>query len=169
MAINNSSVNVPNPVMRNQVADYLMVDDKFELMGVGFETLDENPNAQSMQKNYVNQATATNVVKSYQTEFPFSADMINSEKAIMALQKVGRNHLTGAAAMFEYVRVDLFDPVDSQQNTFNARQFIVSAEISGNTGNGGDPLALAGTLKAVGDPVLGTFATTTKTFTAASA
>ena len=163
MAIKDSSINAPNPVMRNKVADYLMVDEAFELMGVGFETLDENPNAQSMQKTYINQATATNV------EFPFSADMIQSEKAVMALYKVGRDHLTGTAAMFEYVRVDLFDPVQSQQNTFNARQFIVSAEISGNTGNGGDPLALVGTLKAVGDPVLGTFNTTTKAFTAASA
>ena len=169
MAIKDGSINAPNPVMRNKVADYLMVDEAFELMGVGFETLDENPNAQSMQKTYINQATATNVVKSYQTEFPFSADMIQSEKAVMALYKVGRDHLTGTAAMFEYVRVDLFDSVQSQQNTFNARKFIVSAEISGNTGNGGDPLALAGTLKAVGDPVLGTFNTTTKAFTAASA
>lgn len=71
--------------------------------------------------------------------------------------------------MFEYVRVDLFDPEDGQTNTFQARRFIVSAEVSGNTGNGGDPLALAGTLKAVGDPELGTFVTTTKKFTAASA
>lgn len=169
MAIKDGSINAPNPVMRNQVADYLMVGDSFELMGVGFETLDENPNAQSMQKTYVNQATATNIVKSYQTEFPFSADMISSEKAIRALYKVGRDHLTGTDAMFEYVRVDLFDPEDGQTNTFQARRFIVSAEVSGNTGNGGDPLALAGTLKAVGDPELGTFVTTTKKFTAASA
>ena len=69
MAIKDGSINAPNPVMRNQVADYLMVGDSFELMGVGFETLDENPNAQSMQKTYINQATATNVVKSYQFQF----------------------------------------------------------------------------------------------------
>lgn len=166
--ITDGKVNVPNPVMRNKIADYLKVADKFELMGVGFETLDENPNAQSTQKIYVNQATATNFINSYQTEFPYSADMIASEKAIMALYECGRDHLTGTAAMFEYVRVDLFSPVGSQTNVFKARKFIVSNEVSGNTGKGGDPMAIAGTLKSVGDPVLGTFDTTSSTFTEAS-
>ena len=159
-------INAPNPVMRNNVADYLKVATEFELMGVGFETLDENPNAQSLQKCYVNQATATSIITSYQTEFPYSADMISSEKAIMALYECGRNHLTGTDAMFEYVRVDLFSPVGSGTNEFKARLFTVSNEVSGNTGNGGDPMTLAGTLKSVGDPVLGKFSTTTKTFTA---
>jgi hypothetical protein len=166
MAIDKSnvSVNVPNPVMRNKVADYLRVSETYELMGVGFETLDESPNAQSMQKTYVSQATATSIIKSYQTEFPYSADMIISENAVMALYECGRNHLTGTDAMFEYVRVDLFAPVESMENTFKARKFIVSNEVSGNTGNGGEPVTLAGNLKCVGDPVFGTFNTTTKTF-----
>lgn len=166
--IANGTVNVPNPVMRNKIADYLKVGDTFKLMGVGFETLDENPNAQSTQKIYVNQATATNFINSYQTEFPYSADMIASEDALMELYKCGRDHLTGTAAMFEYVRVDLFSPVENQTNVFKARKFIVSNEVSGNTGKGGDPMNLAGTLKSVGDPVLGTFNTTTSAFTEVS-
>ena len=166
MAISSTTLNVPNPVMRQNVADYLKVDDQFELMGVGFETLDESPNAQSMQKIYVNQATATNIVKSYQTEFPFSADMIQSEVALMALYKVGRDHLTGINAMFEYVRVDLFNSTGEEGvNEYAARKFIVSCEVTGNTGSGGEPLTLAGTLKCVGDPVQGTFNTETKVFT----
>ena len=32
MAIKDGSINAPNPVMRNKVADYLMVDEAFELM-----------------------------------------------------------------------------------------------------------------------------------------
>ena len=164
--ISGSQVNVPKLVMRNSIADYLKVDDTFELMGVGFETLDENPNAQSTQKTYINQATATNFITSYQTEFPYSADMIVSEKAIMALYECGRDHKTGADAMFEYVRVDLFSPVQQQQNVFKARKFIVSNEVSGNTGAGGNPINVAGTLKSVGDPILGTFNTQSKEFTA---
>ena len=165
MAVDQTKVSVPNPVMRNKVADYLKVNDKYVLMGVGFETLDESPNAQSMQKTYVNQATATTIIKSYQTEFPYTADMIISEAAVVALYKCGRDHLTGTDAMFQYVRVDLFDPVEGEANNYKAREFIVSNEVSGNTGNGGDPLTLAGTLKCVGDPVFGTFNTTTAEFT----
>lgn len=164
--INDPKIAVPNPVMRHQVADYLMVGEAYELMGVGFEALDESPNAQSTQKTYVNQATASNFVNAYQTEFPFTADLIKSEKALMELYKCGRDHLTGTAAMFKYCRVDLFDEAQPQKaNTFKAREFIVSCEVSSNTGKGGDPMALAGTLKCVGDPILGSFDTTTKKFT----
>jgi len=155
---------VPNPIMRNQIADYIKVGENFELMGVGFSSLDENPNAKTISKTYVSQTTGTTVVTSYQTEFPYSADMIDSEEAIMALYKVGRNHLTGAEAMFEYVRVDLFDPVPDQLNAFEARLFIVTNEVSNNAGEGGDPLTLAGTLKCVGDLVLGYFDTSQRVF-----
>lgn len=154
----------PNPIMRNQVADYIKIGETFELMGVGFSSLDENPNAKTMSKTYISQTTGTTVVTSYQTEFPYSADMINSEEAIMALYKVGRNHLTGAEAMFEYVRVDLFDPLPDQPNAFEARLFIVTNEVSNNAGEGGDPLTLSGTLKCVGDLVLGYFDTAEKMF-----
>ena len=155
---------VPNPIMRNQVADYLGVDGTFYLMGVGFSALDENPNAKTMQKTYISEQAATTVVTSYQTEFPYSADMISSEEAIMALYLVGRNHLTGAEAMFEYVRVDLFAPIGDQANTFEARRFIVSNVVNNNAGEGGDPMTITGVLHCVGDMTLGTFNTSTNEF-----
>lgn len=164
--IKNENINIPDPVMRFQVADYLsMPDGTYELMGIGFESLNESPNAQSSGKTYINQKAQASFIKSYQTEFPFSADMIVSEKAIDALYEVGRDHLTGAEAMFEYVRVDLFRPImetaGSEQKPstkeFKARRFIVSCEVSGNEGAGGEPMTVAGTLKAFGDPTFGTF------------
>lgn len=169
MAITNSNVNVPNPVMRYEIADYLSVEDVFELMGIGFDSLNENPNAQSNAKTYINQKTQSSFIKGYQREFPYTADMIKSEAALMALYNVSRNNLTGADAMFEYVRVDLYDPVlvDGKASTsvFKARKFIVSNEVSSNEGNGGENMTLSGTLKAFGDPVEGTFDITKKTFT----
>lgn len=166
--ITGSNVNVPNPVMRYEIADYLMVGENFELMGIGFESLNESPNAQSSSKTYINQRSQSSFVKSYQTEFSYSADMIKSEKALMALYEVSRNHLTGADAMFEYVRVDLYDPViesaTPSTSKFKARKFIVSNEVSSNEGNGGENMTLTGTLKAFGDPVEGIFDITKKSF-----
>lgn len=155
---------VPNPIMRNQIADYLKVNDEYMLMGVGFSALDESPNAKSQQKTYVCDNTSTTVATSYQTEFPYTADMIVSQEVIMALWRVGRNHLTGADAMFEYVRVDLFAPVADQPNMYEARHFVVTNEVSNNTGEGGNPMTIAGTLKCVGNLVLGTFDTEAKVF-----
>lgn len=154
-----NKANAPNPVMRNQVADYLRINGLYYLMGVGFTTLDENPNAQTKKTTYVNQRSATTYATSYQTEFPYNADMIQSSEAVMALYEVGRNHLTGADAMFEYVRVDLFRSLADQPNKFEARHFVVTNVVSSNPGDGGDPLTLTGTLHSVGDMTLGIFDT----------
>ncbi len=131
-------------VMRHQIADYLNTGTTetpaYSLMGVGFNTLDENPNAQTDSKTYVNQKSQTSHIKSYQTQFPFDTDLIASEEAVMALYEIGRDQKTGADAELEYVRVDLFSPVtgEGSENTFKARKFKVAASVTGIAGAGGE-------------------------------
>lgn len=161
----------PEPLLRNMIADYLNCtsdgeSDDWQLMGTGFSSLNENPNAQEQQTTYINQKTSSTYVKGYQTEFSYNCDLIKSEKAVMALYAVGRDHLTGTGAMFEYVRVDLYDPVGSGGTSYKARKFIVSAVPSSTEGDGGNYITGSGTLKAVGDPVQGTFDTKALTFAA---
>lgn len=162
-----------NVVKRHEYADYLNVGTtetpEYVLMGAGFTTLDEEPGAQSESVKYVNEASASSSVVSYETTFPFEAEQIMEEKAIDALYQVGRNHYLGSDAEFEYVRVELWNKVATESaaaNTFEARRFIVSAEISSISGE--NKMTLSGNLNAVGDPVLGTFNTQTKTFEAAT-
>lgn len=200
-----------NVIKRHQYADYLNVGTaetpNFVLMGAGFTTLDENPNAQTESVKYVNDVSASSSVVSYETQFPFEAEQIAEEEAIDALYEVGRNHYTGTDAEFDYVRVELWNgvtayvlttdttvdpaktyytksgsvytevenPVDADLGTYyekvtngyEARKFTVSAEISSISGE--NKMSLSGNLNAVGDPILGTFNTQTKTFTAANA
>lgn len=155
-------------VMRNQIADYLNTSTtdtpSFALMGVGFNTLDENPNAQTDGKTYINQKAQSSQIKNYQTQFPFDTDLIASEEAVMALYHIGRNQKIGADAEMEYVRVELFRPDEATANTFKARKFKVAVAVTGITGAGGETVKVTGTLHGVGDPIYGTFNTTTKTF-----
>ncbi|WP_304508918.1 hypothetical protein [Anaerotignum sp.] len=157
-------------VMRNQIADYLNTGTAetpaWSLMGVGFNTLDENPNAQQDSKTYINQVSQTTHIKSYQTQFPFDTDLIASEDAVMALYTIGKNQKTGADAELEYIRVDLFAPHPTLENTYEARKFTVAASVTGITGAGGETVKVTGTLYGVGDAIQGTFDTSTKTFTA---
>lgn len=160
-------------VMRHQIADYLGIPGAgdsvtYALMGAGFNTLDENPSAQTDTKIYICDKASTSVVKSYQPQFPFDTDLIKSEDAVMELYKIGRDELTGSDAEREYIRVDLFDPVADSENTFNARKFIVSVEVSSCAGGGGETVKVTGNLNGVGNFVAGTFNTSTKTFTAAA-
>lgn len=152
-------------VQRHHFADYLNVgtseEPKWVLMGFGVTTLDETFGAESESEKYVNEATESSSVVSYKSVFPFVSRLIPSEEAISALYAVGRNHLLGVDAEFEYCRVELWDKKEAE-NTFSARKFIVSAEIASISGQ--KKQEMSGNLNAVGDPVDGSFNTQTLAF-----
>lgn len=157
-----------NVVQRHKFADYLDISKtgtpEWALCGTGFTTLDEEPGAQSESVKYVNDAAASSSVESYETTFPFESELIPDEKAIMAIYNIGRNHLLGGDAQMDYVRVELWDPMENQENVFKARKFLVSVNIDSISGE--KKIAISGNFNAVGDPVDGTFNTVDKTFTA---
>lgn len=153
-------------IQRHDIADYLNVgtseEPKWALMGYGFTTLDEEFGAQSESSKYIHEPSEYSAVVSYTSVFPFTTHMIPDEEAVNALYTVGRNHLTGEEAEFEYCRVELWDI--KTEGKFAARKFTVSAEITKMSGD--NKQEVSGNLNAVGDPVNGTFDTKTKTFTA---
>lgn len=61
-----------NQVMRNQIADYIDTSgmngasENYELMGLGFTKLDEDPGAKTKSKTYINESSATSKVDSYE-------------------------------------------------------------------------------------------------------
>ncbi len=152
-------------IKRHEYADYLNVGTQgtaeWVLMGVGFTTLDEEPNAQTETVKYICDRSSSSSVIGYETSFPYEAEQIADEKAIDAIYTVGRNHYVGEDAEMEYCRVELWNKA-SAANTYEARKFLVSVEVSSISGE--NKMAISGNLNAIGDPVLGTFNTTTKTF-----
>ena len=156
-------------LLRNAIADYLDVDGTYELIGTGFTSLNESPNAQTDSETYINESTTSTVITSYETEFPYESRLIPSQKAIYKLYKQGRDHATGEDAKCVYIRVDLFNPIGTPSDTvaeYTARMFNVANEVSDIEGDGGEKISVSGTLHAVGDPVQGKFDTVKKTFTA---
>lgn len=155
-------------VMRYQVADYLNVGtdstEKYALMGVGFNTLDESPSAQIDGKVYISQKAKSNSVQNYEPSFSFDTDLMSDEEPVMALYDVGRNQLTGADAEMDYVRVELFR--EATEGAYPARKFKVAVQVDSIEGEGGSNIKVTGSLQAVGDFVDGTFNVQTKTFTA---
>lgn len=152
---------------RYQEASYLKVSDAFELMGTGFEELNEDPGAQTTSKKYINDKSSTSSITSYEGEHPFTADQIMSQAVIKDLISIGKLRKTGSEAERELIRVDLDEAVASKENTFKARKFDVAVEISSFSDNDGE-WQVEGTLHDKGDPVTGEFNTETKTFTADS-
>lgn len=158
-------------IQRHEFADYLncgtSATPDWELMGTGFTSLNESPNAQTNTKKYVNEKSSTTSITQYQTEFAYDADLISSEAAVIKLYDTGRNHKTGSDAVLEYIRVELWDPATENSTTeFKARKFNVANSVSDISGD--DDIQVSGTLHAQGDPVDGTFNVSTKVFTPAT-
>ena len=90
-------------IQRHEFADYLNCGTSetpdWQLMGTGFTSLNESPNAQTNTKKYVNEKSSTTSITQYQTEFSYDADLIASELAITTLYKIARDHKTGSDAV----------------------------------------------------------------------
>ncbi len=158
-----------NVIKRHQYADYLNIGTESQpqwvLMGTGFTSIDEEPGAQSESVKYVCDKSSSSEVVSYETKFSFEAEQIMDESAISDIYTIARNHYIGSDAEREYCRVELWNKATGA-NTFEARKFLVSVEVSNFSGE--NKMTISGSLNAVGDPVLGTFNTSTKKFEAAA-
>ena len=148
---------------RRMEADYLKVGEVFEFLGSGFTAIDEKPNSQVTEKRYINDASSSQSVTGYKWQADFSGDQIDSEKAIEYITTIGKELKTGGDCESEYIRVDLDKP-SSTDGGYYARKFKVAIQVSEFPNNDGE-LGLSGVFLALGDPVVGTFNTKTKTFT----
>lgn len=155
-------------IIRNMIADYLDISEtgnpmELELMGTGFTSLDENPNAQAETRAYISDRTASSIIRGYEVQFPFTTDMIASEKAVTKLYSIGRNLKQAGEAEVNYVRAEVFFPT-GVADTHPARRFRTSVEVSDITGEGTQIIEMSGNLNVVGDFTPGVFNVITKTF-----
>lgn len=155
---------------RRNIANYLnTASDEtavYNLMGVGFTELNEQPSAQTTSKRYINMASASQSVTGYEPTWAFTADQIRSEAALNFICEIGELRKTGADAETDMVIVDLDKPVESKTNEFSARRQKIAVAVS-SFGDEDGEMTCEGDLLGIGDVESGTFNTQTKTFTAA--
>lgn len=140
----------------------------FALLGVGAKTLDENPSAQTKSRKYVCDKSATKSISGYDWNTAFDIDQIREQDAINFIVNIGENQLVGEDAETEYVVVDLDQKDAATDTSYHARKFNVAIEVASFTNDDGE-MGCRGNFLGKGDPVEGTFDTSTKTFTAKSA
>lgn len=145
-------------------ADYLKVDGTFKVLNVGFTELNESPSAQTASKRYIHQSSASQTVTGYEGQHSFNTDQIESNEAIEYINHIGKMRLTGSDAETEYIIAELDKPSSAGANSFYARKFNVAIAVDSFDDNDGE-LATSGNFVDQGDPIEGTFNTTTLTFT----
>lgn len=153
------------PLFRRLIGDYLDVGttDKpdVRLMNV-FETLEESPNAQTVDKAYTSDKSKTTITTGYQTQFKITGDRYKDNAVTDFITKIAEEQLLGIQAPF--YRVNLWKPIEGKANTFYARKFIVEFAIDTLGGDGGDIATVEGNMNAQGDVVIGEFNTETRKF-----
>ena len=134
-------------------ADYLKVGANFEFLGTGFSTIDEKPNAQTREVQYVNDSSSTTTVTGYKREFDFESDQIQSDKAIEYIVNIAKEGKTGSDAETEYLRVDLDKP--AKTSGYYARKFKVAIQVDEMPNNDGN-FGANGVFLCQGDGIIGT-------------
>ena len=153
--------NVKKIKRRSKVANYLKVNDNFELMGAGFSELNESPSAKTTSKRYVNDNSETKRIVGYDWKTSFNTDMIRSESVIEHICKIGEYQLVGSDCETEYLIVDLDSNISGTK--FKARKINVAIEVASFNDNDGE-MSVSGNLLGIGDIIIGIFDTSSKTF-----
>lgn len=144
-------------------ANYLKVNDNFELLGTGFTELNESPSAQTTSKRYINQSSASQSVTGYEWTTSFNTDQIVSDKAIEYIREIGEMQKTGDDTETEYIIVDLDKPA-AEDSGFRARKINIAIAVDSFDDNDGE-LGISGSFLGLSDPIEGTFDASAKSFT----
>ena len=144
-------------------ANYLKVNDNFELLGTGFTELNESPSAQTTSKRYINQSSASQSVTGYEWTTSFNTDQIVSDKAIEYIREIGEMQKTGDDTETEYIIVDLDKPA-AKDSGFRARKINIAIAVDSFDDNDGE-LGISGSFLGLSDPIEGTFDASAKSFT----
>ena len=109
-------------ILRNKVADYLNTEPggespAYHLMNV-FETIDENPNAQVVEKHYTSDKAATKLTSGYAPQFPITGDQYLDNDVSEFIRDIAEEQQIGVET--DFIRVRLYQPIASKENTFSA-------------------------------------------------
>ena len=139
--------------------------EDIQLMNVGVSKFEESSNPIEKSVQYIGDRSKTNKVTGYDNQFSIESDLIKNDKVVMYLYSIFRDRKTGIYAQQNLYIVELWNPVEAQENTYKARKLLTTAVIAGKTPNPGETITFNGDLKGIGDFVDGTFNTSTKKFT----
>jgi len=129
---------------------------KFYRMGEGITNFTPANNGQISTKHYINDRFGTSRKNGLQKQFSYSGDRVLDNKVNDFLFTL--SEMTGSDVETELLIVNLYEPTtESNTTTYPAKKYDVMIDV-GNDGSveGGQDVAIDGTIHVNGDPVKGT-------------
>lgn len=153
-------------VMRADLAHYMNTGTgtsaTYSRIGEGFTDFTESKNAQEYTRQYIDEQTQTTDVVGYAPSIAYSADIYSDDPVCQKIVAITDGELIGEEAQVEIVTADESSVTGSTSTcTGYKRTYSV---IPDQKGSGVQQLVYTGTLRAVGDQIVGTWTPSSKTF-----
>ena len=137
----------------------------YNLLGVNVSELSVDYAPQSESSVDIVSDSADTEITSYQPTAGLSAVATEDDPVFEFVNGLRRSRAVLDDACTSIVNVDLYDPVTGSDGSYVAEKQDVSIQIDSYGGAGGESLKIEYTINYRGDPVKGTFAVASKTFT----
>ncbi|MCM1024412.1 MAG: hypothetical protein NC395_10195 [Prevotella sp.] len=143
--------------MRRDITPYLNTGTSaspvWTKCGKGWKKFSENPNAQTEDTQYIDDASATTDTVSYKPQYSFECDLMYSDKTIKTVYDIAKDRMIGSDAVLDFLIVDTFDSSGNGGMTARREQLAVAvSNIDGTT-----KMTMSGSLNGQGDGVKGKF------------
>lgn len=136
----------------------------WSLIGEGFTEFAQAKHAIHYQRRYIHESVKRTDVTGYAPVVDYEFEVYTGNAVIARLRDIADRELTGSDAWVEICTVDLFDETEvSGVCRAAVRTYSV---IPDKSGEGTDTLLYTGTLRAVSQPVSGTFVVSAGVFAA---
>lgn len=137
-------------------------------IGEGHAALSTTYNGETETQQWINQRTGSTYLKNYAPTIDTSQVAYVGDPVFDFVDDLSFKLAVGSDAETEYLEVRIYNAADGE-TTYPARKFRVSIVITSEGDAATDPLSREYTINFMGDPEIGTFDPTTKTFTKTSA
>jgi hypothetical protein len=139
--------------------------ETWNLVGDGVTTGTVNMNPQTTEETFIHQDGASISIDRYAPTYPLEGKAKKGDAVFDFVDGLRKSRATLTDAETEFVNVWLYESPTG--GAYPAEKQNVSIQIDSWGGDGGQATRINYTINYIGDPVLGTFNPTTKTFTAA--
>lgn len=140
--------------------------EEYNLIGEGFTQLAESKNPKEYSRKYVSDKSERTDVTGFAPQYAYTMDYIDGDPVTAEVAKIHDGELVGKDAQRNIVSVDLWSDPTGLACAARKRPYSI---VPNQKADGTDALVYTGTMKAAGDFIDGTFNTSTKQFTPASA
>ena len=114
-------------VMEYDEAHYFGINNEIVLGGVITE-MTESSNPTEKDKQYIHQKSKITKVTGFSNEFPITMDMVKGDAVFDYMYNLFYERKSGSDLDMDHYIVNLWQPVEAQENTYKARKITQTCE-----------------------------------------